>query len=140
LFTGISIDSSREDLDDNMSPSLRRVLFVDFLGALSTVIVLIGAATPLAPHLGLSTTTLRAVGVLLVPYVVFVLQAARSNATTLARLRAIVAFNATWFLASMLLLALGTHTVFGAWLITLQALLVVPLIFFELRADRRDIR
>lgn len=117
---------------------LQRVLFVDFIGALATVLVLLIGAAPLGPHLGLTPTTLRIAGVVLVPFVLFVLSTARSSPVSLPRARFIVAFNIAWFFASLLFLALANLSSFGAWLITLQALLVVPLVTLERRALRHQ--
>lgn len=120
-----------------VSPPLQRILFVDFLGAFLTCMVMMLAAAPLAAHVGIAASTLQVAGALLLPFVVFVLRTARSEVIPRSRVHAIVAFNVCWFFASVALMAWGTLTLLGTWIVCLQALLVVPLVFVEVRALRR---
>jgi hypothetical protein len=119
-----------------MPASLQRVLLVDFVGALATVVLLIAVAGPLSSQLGISAWALRAAGVALLPFVLFVWRTARSSAVPRQRVLGIVAFNLSWLLASVALLLLGSATPLGRWIIALQALLIVPLVFVELAALR----
>lgn len=122
-----------------MDRSLRTLLYVDFAGALATVLVLILAAAPLAPQVGIGAAVLRSAGVVLVPFVLLVLSSARGNEAFFVRPRRrfIIAFNSAWFVASLLLLALGTLTVVGKWIVAAQAAVIVPLVGYELAALRR---
>lgn len=120
--------------------SLQRILYLDFLGALATSLVMIGAAAVLAPHVGLTATVLRTAGLALLPFVGFVLATARAHADRRRRVYAIVAFNVLWLVGSLLLLALATITPLGTWIILLQALPVPALVFVELRALRGSSR
>jgi hypothetical protein len=115
---------------------LQRVLFLDFLGAGITALVMIGAASALEAHLGVSADVLRAVGLALLPFVSFVLLTARSDSVHPPRVHAIVGFNLLWLVGSLVLLMLARVSMLGAWIVVLQALLVPPLVFFELRALR----
>jgi hypothetical protein len=117
-----------------MSTALGRVLYLDFLGALATVVVMIAAADLLAPHVSIASRVLRTTGAVLVLFVAFVWHTARSRAIRRGRVYAIVAFNLLWLLASVFMLTLGSPTALGRWIIALQALLVVPLVFLELQA------
>ena len=114
-----------------MNPSHRLILQADFFGALATVMVLVLAADPLAPHVGFPAWALRLAGALLIPFVVFVFRTARADAVQPRRVYGIVAFNVLWFLASIVLIASGLTTTLGAWLVAAQAALVVPLVLAE---------
>jgi len=115
---------------------LHRVLFADFVGALATVVAMIALAGPLSSQLGIPVWALRAAGVALLPFVRFVWRTARSSAVPRQRVLGIVAFNLTWLLGSVALLLLGSATPLGRWIIALQALLIVPLVFIELATLR----
>jgi hypothetical protein len=122
-----------------VTTSLQRILYVDFLGALTTALVMIGAAAPLEAQLGLPATLLRAAGLALLPFVGFVLLTARSSgAVHRPRVYAIMGFNLFWLVGSVALLALASVSTLGAWIIALQMLPVPPLVFFELRALRES--
>ena len=119
-----------------MRSPLQRVLYVDFLGALSTVVVMLCAAGALAPHVGIAASVLRSAALLVAPFVVFVLLTARSSTVRAGRVYGIVAFNVSWLFASGLLLVLARPTVLGTWIVVGQALPVLPLVFVELKELR----
>jgi hypothetical protein len=83
---------------------LRYALLADAIASGATGLLLIAGAGFLAGLLGLPTALMRAAGVLLVPYVAFVAFVATRETTSRAAVQVVIACNAVWAAASMLLL------------------------------------
>ncbi len=89
------------------SPLLRRVLLIDALVSGATGALLIVAAEPLAPLLGLSPLLLRLAGLALVPFVLLLAWVLRRDRLSRRLVRGLVAINALWAIGSLLMLAAG---------------------------------
>lgn len=80
---------------------LNRLLAVDATATGATALLLVVAATPLAPVLGLPSGLLRGAGLVLVPFVVFVAALAAAREVPRGVMRAVVAINVAWVAASL---------------------------------------
>src|SRR5262245_65116789 len=83
---------------------LRRALMLDAIASGATAVLVIGAAGVIDALLGLPAALLRGAGLLLVPYVAFVVFVATRPRIEPAAVWVIIACNALWALASFLLL------------------------------------
>jgi hypothetical protein len=92
---------------DHSSSFLRRALLLDALASGATGLLLIAGAGLLEELLGLPTVLLRGVGLVLVPYVAFVIFTGTRAAIPPVAVWAIIAANALWATASVLLLISG---------------------------------
>jgi len=92
---------------DRPSPFLRRVLLLDAAASGATALLVTAAAGLLEGLLGLPAALLRGAGLVLVPYVAFVVFTGTREAIPRAAVWAIVAANAAWAIASILLLMSG---------------------------------
>jgi len=121
-----------------MSVFLRRALVVDALASGLTGALMITGASALAPMLGLPTALLQGAGLVLVPYVTFVVVvAARAHISTPA-VWAVIACNAAWTVASVALLVdFVTPTALGTVFVIGQALAVAALGALQYVALRR---
>ena len=90
------------------SAFLRRALALDALASGATALLVIVAAGFIDALLGLPVALLRGAGLLLVPYVAFVVFVATRPRIEPAAVWVIIACNALWALASFLLLLSGT--------------------------------
>lgn len=117
------------------SPLLRRALQVDALVTGATGALLLAAAEPLAPLLGLPPLLLRLAGLALVPFVLLLAWMLRRQRLSRRSVRAVVALNALWALGSLLLLAAGwvEPTGLGYGFVAAQAAAVG--LFAELQAS-----
>ncbi len=118
---------------------LRRILFADAaLSGAAGLLVLVGGGL-LAGPLGLPEALLRGAGAVLVPYVCFVAWTASRPAIPHAAVWAIVAANAAWAAASILVLVSGfvAPTVLGYLFVIAQAAAVAILGELQFLALRR---
>jgi hypothetical protein len=92
---------------DHSSSFLRRALLLDALASGATGLLLIGGAGLLEGLLGLPAALLRGAGLVLVPYVAFVIFTGTRAAIPHPAVWAIIAANALWAAASALLLVSG---------------------------------
>jgi hypothetical protein len=109
-----------------MSRSLRLVLFADAVASGATATLLVAGANVLERWLGLPAALMREAGLVLIPYVVLVFLVASRPAAPVATVNAIIAINAAWTAASVLLLAGGwvSPTLLGVAFVVAQALAV----------------
>jgi len=109
-----------------MSRSLRLVLFADAVASGTTAALLVAGANVLERWLGLPVALMREAGLVLIPYVVLVVLVASRPAAPVATVNAIIAINAAWTAASVLLLAGGwvSPTPLGVAFVLAQALAV----------------
>ena len=109
-----------------MSRPLRLALVADAVASGATAALLIAGAGVLERWLALPTALMREAGLVLVPYVVLVAVVASRPATPVATVSAIIAINAAWTAASVLLLVGGwvSPTLLGVAFVMAQALAV----------------
>jgi hypothetical protein len=115
--------------DDRSSTFLRRALLLDAAASGATALLVIAAAAPLEGLLGLPAALLRWAGLVLLPYVAFVVYAGTREAISRQAVLAIIGANALWAIASALLLASGlvAPTALGYAFVIGQALVVALL-------------
>ena len=120
----------------NSSRPLRQALLVDAVASGGMGVLLVAAASPLAPLLGLPVSLLRAVGLFLIPFAAFLLWVARRADTLHGLVRTIVIGNVLWILASILLLVSGavSPTGLGTLFVVAQAAAVAVFAYLEYRA------
>jgi hypothetical protein len=108
---------------------LRRALALDAVASGATALLVIAAASPLEGLLGLPEALLRGAGLVLIPYVAFVIYAAAREALPALAVWAIVAANVLWAAASGLLLLSGwvAPNVLGYAFVIAQAVVVALL-------------
>jgi hypothetical protein len=111
------------------SPFLHRALILDAVASGATAVLLIVAASALAPLLGLPVALMRGAGVLLLPYVAFVALVARRGRMEPAAVWTIIVSNGLWAAASFLLLLSGqiAPTALGIAFVVVQAVIVALL-------------
>jgi hypothetical protein len=109
-----------------MSRSLRLVLLADAGASGATAALLVAAAGLLERLLGLPVALMREAGLMLIPYVALVLFVAARPSVAVAAVKAIIAINAAWTAASLLLLVSGwvSPTLPGVAFVLAQALAV----------------
>lgn len=109
--------------------SLRQALLVDATASGLTGALMIAGAGLLADPLGLPTVLLREAGLILVPYVAFVLIVAARNPIAPRAVWTVIACNALWTAASFAILAGGfvAPTTLGTLFVAGQALAVAAL-------------
>jgi hypothetical protein len=113
---------------NHSSPFLRKALLVDAAASGGTALLMIAGAGLLESLLGLPAALLRGAGLVLVPYVAFVVWAGTREAIGPGSVRAIIVANAAWAVASILLLVgFLTPTVLGTAFVIGQALVVALL-------------
>jgi hypothetical protein len=110
------------------SPFLRNALLVDAAASGATGLLMIAGAGLLEGLLGLPATLLRGAGLVLVPYVAFVVWASTRSHIPQGAVWAIIIANAAWAVASAFLL-MGTlsPTLLGYLFVIGQALVVALL-------------
>jgi hypothetical protein len=110
------------------SPFLRNALLVDAAASGATGLLMIAGAGLLEGLLGLPAALLRGAGIVLVPYVAFVLWAGTRSHIPHGAVWAIIIANAAWAIASIFLL-MGTlsPTLLGYVFVIGQALVVALL-------------
>jgi hypothetical protein len=99
--------STLTDLIDRDPRFLRRAVLADAGISGATALLLIAAAGPLGDLLALPPALLRGAGAVLVPYVAFVAFVGTRETLSRPAVGAIVACNAVWAAASILLLLSG---------------------------------
>jgi hypothetical protein len=109
-----------------MSRSLRLVLVADAVASGATAALLVAGAGVLERWLGLPVALMREAGLVLIAYVVLVLAVASRPFTPVATVNAIIAINAAWTAASVLLLVGGwvSPTLLGVAFVLAQAIAV----------------
>ena len=105
---------------------LRRVLLLDAVASGATGALLILGAGALEGLLGLPGALMREAGLILVPYVAFVAYLASRESLATPAVWAVIACNAIWTVASLLLLASGwiAPTMLGYAFVAAQAVAV----------------
>ena len=111
------------------SAFLRNVLIADAAASGATGLLTMAAAGILESWLGLPAALLRAAGLILVPYVAFVLYVGTREIVTSGSVWLIVAANLLWAIASLVLLAGGwvAPTALGYAFVIAQAAVVALL-------------
>jgi hypothetical protein len=109
-----------------MSRPLRLALLADAVASGATALLLVAGAGVLERWFALPVGLMREAGLVLIPYVVLVAAVASRPATPVATVTAIIAINAAWTAASVLLLLGGwvSPTLFGIAFVLAQALAV----------------
>jgi hypothetical protein len=121
---------------------LPRLLLVDGLASGATALLLIVGAQMLAPLLGLPSGLLRIAGMILVPFVAWVLLLSRRSPVSRTAMTAVVAINFAWVAASAWV-AFGPvwqPTMLGTAFVCAQALVVLAfaeLGWMGMRASRQ---
>ena len=110
---------------------LRPALLADAVVSGATGLLLAAGAPLLAPWLGLPTELLRGAGLCLLPFVAFVALVARSAPVRPGQVRAVVALNALWVVASVALLLLGPASLTGLGVLCVSAQALVVALFAE---------
>lgn len=111
------------------SPFLRNAMSVDAAASGATALLVIAGAGFLDQWLGLPAALLRGAGLLLLPYVAFVMWLATRHSITAGAVWVVIATNAAWTAASLLLLVSGlvAPTALGYAFVIAQALVVAAL-------------
>jgi hypothetical protein len=114
---------------DRSSTFLRRALLLDAVASGGTGLLLIAGANLIDGLLGLPAALLRGAGLVLVPYVAFVIWAGTREAISRPAVWAVIAANALWAAASALLLVSGflAPTALGYAFVIGQAVVVALL-------------
>jgi hypothetical protein len=115
--------------NDQSSTFLRRALLLDAAASGATALLAIAAAGLLEGLLGLPATLLRWAGLVLLPYVAFVVYAGTREDISRSAVWAIIVINVLWAIASALLLVSGwvAPTALGYAFVIGQALVVALL-------------
>lgn len=114
---------------DQSSTFLRRALTLDAVASGATALLVIAAAGLLEGFLGLPAALLRGAGLVLVPYVAFVIWAATRETIPRPAVWTIIVANGLWAIASGLLLVLGlvAPSLLGYAFVIAQAVVVAAL-------------
>lgn len=117
----------------SITPFLRNALNADAVVSGAAALLMIAGAPFLSPLLGLPTSLLVGAGLLLVPFVAFLVWLARRSSASRLTLVDVVAINAIWVAAStgLLLSGLVAPTILGIAFVAAQALAVA--VFAELQ-------
>lgn len=126
-------------MSKTVSPFLRNVLVADAAMSGAAGLLMIAGAPILSPLLELSTGLLRWAGVLLVPFVVMLILAARRSSVSPLVLLDIVALNVVWVIASFGILLSGavTPNALGYAFVSAQAIAVAVLAALQFTAWRQ---
>ncbi len=121
------------------TPFLRLALLGDAAASGATGLLLVTAAEPLAPWLGLPTTLLHGAGLVLLPYAAFVAWAGTRDRPPRWAVRAAIVINLLWAADSALLLAAGpmSPAALGIAFVLAQALVVLGFAVMQWSALRR---
>lgn len=121
------------------SPFLRNALLIDAAASGATGLLMIAGADLLEGLLGLPPALLRGAGLVLVPYVAFVVWAGTRAPVHGGAVWAIIAANAAWAIASVfLLIGMLSPTLLGYVFIIGQALVVALLGELQYVGLKRD--
>ena len=127
----------------DQSPTfLRRALILDALASGATALLMIAGAGLVEGLLGLPAALLRGAGLVLVPYVAFVVYTGTRDAISRSAVWLIIAANAAWAAASALLLVSGwvSPTALGYAFVIAQAVVVALLGELQYMGLRRGLR
>ncbi len=115
--------------NDQSSTFLRRALLLDAAASGATALLAIAAAGLLEGLLGLPAALLRWAGLVLLPYVAFVVYAGTREEISRSTVWAVIVANVLWAIASALLLVSGwvAPTALGYAFVIGQALVVALL-------------
>jgi hypothetical protein len=118
------------------SSSLRRIFLLDASASGAMGLIFLLAAAPLERLLGLPSSLLRAVGLVLIPFALFLVWLAPRASALRVVVRSVVAANVLWVVASLLLLGIGPvdPTPVGTMFVIVQAVAVVGFAYLESRA------
>lgn len=111
---------------------LLRLLLVDGVASGATALLLLAGADVLAPLLGLPAGLLRAAGLVLVPFVLWVLMLSRSAEAPRGAMAAVVVINFAWVAASVWVAFGGTWQPSGLGVAFVSAQALAVLAFAEL--------
>ena len=119
--------------------ALRRALLLDATASGAMGVLLLLAAGPLEPLLGLPAGLLRWAAVVLVPFAAFLIWVAGRADERRGLVRMIIAANLLWAAGSVLLLVSGwvAPTRLGVLFVLAQAAAVVGFVYLEYAALRR---
>ncbi len=127
---------------DQSSTFLRRALMLDALASGATALLVIAAAGLLEGFLGLPAALLRGAGLVLIPYVAFVVYVGTREIISRPAVWTVIAANALWAIASALLLVSGfvAPTALGYAFVIAQAVVVALLGELQYMGLRRGLR
>jgi hypothetical protein len=127
---------------DQSSTFLRRALMLDAFASGATALLVIAAAGLLEGFLGLPAALLRGAGLVLIPYVAFVVYVGTRETISRPAVWAVIAANALWAIASALLLVSGfvAPTALGYAFVIAQAVVVALLGELQYMGLRRGLR
>lgn len=127
----------------DQSPTfLRRALILDALASGATALLMIAGAGLVEGLLGLPAALLRGAGLVLMPYVAFVVYAGTRDAISRSAVWLIIVANVAWAAASTLLLVSGwvAPTTLGYAFVIAQAVVVALLGELQYMGLRRGLR
>lgn len=127
----------------DQSPTfLRRALMLDALASGATGLLMIAGAGLVEGLLGLPAALLRGAGLVLMPYVAFVIYAGTRETISRAAVWTIIAANVAWAAASALLLVSGwvAPSALGYAFVIAQAVVVALLGELQYMGLRRGLR
>ena len=129
------------DLMDRPPVFLRRALVLDAVASGATGLMMIAGAGLVEGLLGLPAALLRGAGIVLVPYVAFVIYTGTRETISLPAVWAIIVANALWAAASALLLVSGwvAPTALGTAFVIAQAVIVALLGELQYMGLRRGV-
>ena len=129
------------DLMDRPPVFLRRALVLDAVASGATALMMIAGAGLVEGLLGLPAALLRGAGIVLVPYVAFVIYTGTRETISLPAVWAIIVANALWAAASALLLVSGwvAPTALGTAFVIAQAVIVALLGELQYMGLRRGV-
>jgi hypothetical protein len=116
---------------------LRRTIIVDAVASGASALLLIGGAGLLAGPLGLPEALIREAGILLIPFIALLGWIVRTARAPAGALRAVIAINVAWVLASLGTIFVLSPTPLGTGFVVLQALVVLGFAEAQLIALRR---
>jgi hypothetical protein len=124
----------------NSPAALRGALLLDAAASGAMGVLLVLAAAPLAPLLGLPAALLRGAGIVLLPYAGLLAWLAPCSGAARGAVQLVIGANALWVVASLLLLVSGrvTPTPFGTLFVLLQAAAVAVFALLEYRGLARE--
>ena len=127
---------------DQASNFLRRALVLDALASGATGLLMIAGASLVEGLLGLPAALLRGAGLVLVPYVAFVVYTGTRETISRPAVWTIIAANVAWAAASALLLVSGwvSPTALGYAFVIAQAVVVALLGELQYMGLRRGLR
>ena len=127
---------------DQSSTFLRRALILDALASGATGLLMIAGAGLVEGLLGLPAALLRGAGLVLVPYVAFVVYAGTRDTISRSAVWIIIVANVAWAAASALLLVSGwvAPTALGYAFVIAQAVVVALLGELQYMGLRRGLR